>query len=264
MVDDQDTVTLPGVLLLETGDHDCQLLGCDGETLRIRVQGAVNLSKTVRLSFRRRGLIRVLGLVQGHQSVGAHTEVRVGLVALHSNDGMLYLEDFLSSALAVDQPDPSAYQAGKAGYYYRFPKPSEPSSGDGSFTRSTGADTPTERREPRIAVRVKVTYRVPGHDRVEAQAYNVSSNGLYLLSEHLLPPIGMDVEVDYPIPLHDRPLQAVLVGEVVWAMDSMSSGQGGGLGIRVSRVEDGAAGAAWKQYVDREASFDDSLPLSNL
>ena len=59
-------------------------------------------------------------------------------------------------------------------------------------------------------------------------------------------------------------LDTLLVGEVVWAMDSMSSGLGGGLGIRMSRIEDGTGGAAWKEYVEREASFDDSLPLSNL
>ncbi|MEC9073016.1 MAG: PilZ domain-containing protein, partial [Myxococcota bacterium] len=250
MVDFQDTNLVTGVVLLETGDHECVMLGCDGSTLRVRMRGEANLGKTIRLSFKARGLIRVLGLVTGTSGHGGDTEVRLALVALHSNDGMLYLEDFLSSSLSVNTPDPSAYQAGKSGYYYRFPKPSETEASEEAPEPAAATQTPSARREPRIAVRVTVTYKIHGMDRVEAQAYNVSSNGLYLLSEHRLPPIGLDVEVDYPIPLHDRPLHAMIVGEVVWAMDSMSSGQGGGLGIRINRVDDGAAGASWKQYVE--------------
>ena len=77
-----------------------------------------------------------------------------------------------------------------------------------------------------------------------------------------LPPVGTDVSVSYEIPFAGGSIEARLHGEVMWSMASMDSSTSGGVGVVLQRVEDGAGGDAWRDYVDSEADFGESIPLS--
>ena len=253
-----------GLVLSETGDHPCTVVRCEDGLLTVRLDAFVQLGANIRLSFEQlAGTVRVLARWMGMDRDDLGMELRCQLVALHATAGRDALEEFLEDVAGVEQPSDAQFKEGAGGLYYRFQAPEAPEERpDPSYKRTTTSDVQSERREARIAVRVEVSYRTDTEEAT-ARAYNVSSSGLYLLTESDLPTMGSDVEVSYPIPLHDRPLMATLYGEIVWIMDSMSAGTGGGLGIKISRIDDGANGGAWREYVARESSFGDSIALAD-
>jgi Tfp pilus assembly protein PilZ len=149
------------------------------------------------------------------------------------------------------QASKESFTAGAGGWFYRFPVGKE-SNMDTTELPAVGADT--KRREPRVTVRVGVSVR-HGLGTHRSRVYNVSYSGLFLTSEEVLPGMGDKVEVVYPIPLADRQSEIYIVGKVMWSAPGMSSAKGGGFGISVESVEDGANGDLWRRYVDHAASM---------
>ena len=111
-----------------------------------------------------------------------------------------------------------------------------------------------QRTERRVVVRVGVHFVLDG-EAYAGQAYNVSHNGVYIISDDILREQGAPIEVAFPVALHAKPFTVFLRGEVVWLMPGMSTRMGGGVGVRVSSIEDGCGGKAWEEYVNREAEF---------
>ena len=244
-------------LLLETGDVRCVVSECSAHQLTISVEGHVPESDTHRLavyhSGRASGLVRLLCKVVQVNTRGSQTNLQLRLLALHSTAGKPALRSFLVEGLGVTEPDEVAFQDGAGGSFYSCqenrPKPREKA----RVRRSTG-EVQAQRAERRIVVRVGVHFRL-GEETYPGQAYNISHNGVYIISDDILPEEGDTVEIAFPVALHAKPFTIYLRGEVVWLMPGMSTRQGGGVGVRVDTVEDGARGMAWTEYVNREAQF---------
>ncbi|MDP6945067.1 MAG: PilZ domain-containing protein [Myxococcota bacterium] len=245
-------------LLLETGDVRCVVHECAAQQITIVVEGHVPENETYRLAIyhsgRASGLIRLLCKVVQVKTSGSQTSLQLRILALHSTSGKHAIRDFLQEGLGTAEPDEEAFEDGAGGCFYSCTEPRpRPSVQRPRVRRSTG-EAKAERTERRIVVRVGVHFRL-GDETYAGQAYNVSHNGVYIISDDILPEEGAPVEVAFPVALHAKPFTIYLRGEVVWLMPGMSTRQGGGVGIRVDTIEDGAGGMAWTEYVNREAEF---------
>lgn len=248
------------ILLLETGDAPCDVVETRLDGLRLRTDRTVRVVGTVRLAFHHDGgapgAVRVLAAVDRASNLaeGGGTTLDIRYLALHSTAGRPCLESFLAEVIGLSTPDERAFKAGAGGWFYGFgatrPKPAERR----PVERTTGLVDQSQRREKRVAVRVPVVMKVEGV-AIKAQAYNISFSGLYILMDEDLPPEGTKVRVAYPVALHARPFTIHLVGDVVWCMPAMTSSQGGGVGVKISQIDDGAGGKAWLEYVAKEVDF---------
>ncbi|MCB9728643.1 MAG: PilZ domain-containing protein [Deltaproteobacteria bacterium] len=247
------------ILLMETGDVPGQILRKNAEGMRVHIDRVVSPGGTLKMAFHHHGSVsgpvRAMCAVDESKEFDGRTVIEVRFLALHSTAGQPCLQAFLTEFLGLATPEASSFKPGAGGVFYGFratrgvtPRP------QGPVSRSTGQVQHSERREQRVAVRVPVVVRV-GNDTFRAQAYNVSSSGIYLLANETLPPIGTRVVVGYPVALHAKPFNVKLTGDVVWVMPAMTATAGGGLGIRFTHIDDDADGAAWREYVTREAEF---------
>lgn len=245
-----------GTVLMETGDVPCRVTASDAQGMTIRIDRKVQTQGTLRLAFQHdgsvSGLVRLLAAVDGADEMQGGMEVQLRHLALHSTVGKALLRDFLTGVLEAPEVDDAAFKEGAGGWFYGFratrPVASAPKK------KATTAVIEADRREERVAVRVQVTIRI-GERTFSCQAYNISSSGIYVLADEALPGVGTQVEVTYPVALHARPFSIRLYGAVVWEMPAMTSSRGGGLGIKLHRIDDGAGGQAWREYVQREVEF---------
>ncbi len=252
---------ITAALLLETGDARCVALSVRPDGMRLRLDRPARVVGTVRLAFEydsevAAGVVRMLAAVDGTSSGGDTNQpvVDIRFLALHTTEGRLCLRGFLADVIGLSAPDEQAFKAGAGGWFYGFGGARPKAAGRTPVQRESGVVAASQRRDPRVAVRVPVVLQVDGAV-IKAQAYNVSASGLYVLLDEALPPVSTTVEVSYPVALHARPFTIALAGEVVWCMPAMTSSQGGGIGIQLSTIDDGAGGDAWREYVTREVEF---------
>jgi Tfp pilus assembly protein PilZ len=250
---------LEGTVLTETGDVACRVLAKDANGLTVRVGKELRTQGTLRLAFDHdgatAGVVRLLAAVEGTDAVGDEMDVHLRHLALHSTAGRACLREFLEGPLGIDAIDEAAFKEGAGGWFYGF-HATRPAARDAVKRKasSTAVIVESDRREQRVAVRVQVQVKHGARSAV-CQAYNISASGVYVMSEDLLPGVGAEVEVVYPVALHAKPFNVRLFGAVVWEMPAMTSTRGGGLGIKLSRIDDGAGGEAWREYVQREVEF---------
>ena len=259
-----NSVALKATALFETGDVPCEVIGVSSIGLEVRLGGFGRPQESLRLAFEHQGAhggsVRALCAVDGRREGSAGEVLYLRLIALHSTDGVLCITGFLQDGLGVDRINTAAFREGAGGWFYSFKarwkadETSEPAQAE-----STGS-VEQKRREARIAVRDEVTLLVDGESH-PARAYNISRSGVYVLVETTLPPVGVHLSITYEIPFSGGTVQARLHGEVMWSMASMDSATSGGIGVVLERVEDGADGAAWHDYVDSEADFGESIPM---
>lgn len=243
--------------MLETGDVRCAVIEAKQQYLVVHVEGHVPEDGSYRLavyhSGRASGLVRMLCNVDEVKTGMTGTSLKLRFLALHSTAGKPALRAFLQEGLGVSEPDEQAFQDGAGGSFYNC-KESRPKQVNRERVRRATGEVQAQRAERRVIVRVGVHFRI-GEDSYAGQAYNVSQNGVYIISDDILPAQGTQIEVAFPVALHAKPFTIFLRGEVVWVMPGMSTRQGGGVGVQVSSIEDGALGKAWEEYVNREAEF---------
>ena len=244
-------------LLLETGDVRCVVEKCSGTHMEIAVEGHVPEEGTFRLAIYHSGvtsgLIRLLCKVVQIQPSATQSTLELQYLALHSTSGRPALRAFLGEGLGVTA-DEDAFKEGAGGWFYSCGEaPQRPRSERERVRRATG-EVKAQRAEQRVVVRAGVHFKV-AETTYAGQAYNVSENGVYIMSDDILPAVGTPIEVAFPVALHARPFTIYLRGDVVWTMPGMTTPNGGGVGVRVATIEDGAGGKAWLEYVARESSF---------
>lgn len=244
-------------LLLETGDVRCSVEQATSSHMEIAVEGSVPEDGTFRLAIYHSGftsgLIRLLCKVVKVQTSAAKTLMTVQHLALHSTSGRPALRAFLLEGLGV-AADEDAFKEGAGGWFYRFGDVVQRRPPERERVRRATGEVKAQRAEQRVVVRVGVHFKV-SEETFAGQAYNVSEKGVYIMSDEILPPVGTPIEVAFPVALHAKPFIVYLRGEVVWIMPGMSTAKGGGIGVRVATIEDGAGGKAWNEFVMRESSF---------
>lgn len=255
---------LSATALFETGDVPCEVIGISPIGLEVRLKTSGRAQDSLRLAFEHNGAhggsVRALCAVDGRRESESGQVLYLRLIALHSTDGVLCITGFLQDGLAVERINTSAFREGAGGWFYSFKARWKSEAAEESPSASAHDEMEQKRREARIAVRDVVTLVVDGVGH-SARAYNISRGGVYVLVENVLPPIGVRVSITYEVPFSGGTVQARLHGEIVWSMASMDSATSGGIGVVLERVEDGAGGAAWHDYVDREADFGESIPM---
>lgn len=248
-------------LLLETGDAECVVLAIRPDGMRLRLDRPARVVGTVRLAFdydgaAASGVVRMLAAVDATASDGGVGQpvMDIRYLALHSTENKLCLRGFLADVVGLAVPDERAFKAGAGGWFYGFGGARPKAAASRPVARESGVVAASQRRDPRVAVRVPVMLTA-GAAAFKAQAYNISASGLYVLLDEALPEVGTPVEISYPVALHARPFTIHLAGEVVWCMPAMTSSQGGGVGVQLSSIDDGAGGDAWREYVTKEVEF---------
>jgi len=256
---------LRGVALFETGDVPCEVIGISAIGLEIRLDGFGRLQDSLRLAFEHGGphpgKIRALCAVDGRREGQGEDITYLRLVALHSVDGVLCITGFLQDELGVERVNTDAFKEGAGGWFYSFKARWKQETAEDAQEEASPESVEQQRREARVAVRDRVTVVARGVDHV-GRAYNISRGGLYILVEAGLPPVATDVTIRYEVPFEGGSVEARLHGEVMWSMASMDSATSGGIGVVIQRIEDGCDGGAWRAYVDSEADFGESIPLS--
>jgi len=259
-----NSVALKATALFETGDVPCEVIGISSIGLEVRLGGFGRPQDSLRLVFDHHGAhggaVRALCAVDGRRENESGEILYLRLIALHSTDGVLCITGFLQDGLGVERINTAAFREGAGGWFYSF-KARWKTGETKAETAAEPADAVEQkRREARIAVRDEVTLIVDGESH-SARAYNISRSGVYVLVETVLPPVGVHLSITYEIPFSGGTVEARLHGEVMWSMASMNSATSGGIGVVLERVEDGAEGSAWHDYVDSEADFGESIPM---
>ncbi|MBI1822485.1 MAG: PilZ domain-containing protein [Nitrospirae bacterium] len=102
-------------------------------------------------------------------------------------------------------------------------------------------DNLNRRRDPRVAVRFKATYRIVqpenGKERLKFQTHNLGSGGLMFYSDH---PIEVETHLEVSLFLDEEPIE--LIAEVIWMKKEPRTGQidpGYAIGLRFEIVTDG-------------------------
>lgn len=243
------------VLLMQTEDIPLSVADVDHEGMTVAVDSRLMLEGIVRVGFQHEGThsgyIVMATAAVSSISEDRRSELRLDYLALHSRAGFQCIQEFLKTRMDIDRIPENAFKAGAGGWFYRFP--AEDQTGTDT-TEMQAVGEGTKRREPRVTVRVGVSVR-HGLGSHRSRVYNVSYSGLFLTSEDVMPAMGDKVEVIYPIPVSGRQSEIYLKGKVMWFAPGMSSAKGGGFGISVESVEDGANGELWRRYVDHAASM---------
>jgi Tfp pilus assembly protein PilZ len=227
--------------------------------MELLVDGEIPEDATFRLAIYHSGvtsgLIRLLCKVVQVRTSAGQTTIELQYLAMHSTSGRPTLRAFLAEGLGVTA-DEDAFKEGAGGWFYTCGEapPRRPLKRERERARRSTGEVKAQRTEVRVVVRVGVQFTVAG-TTYAGQTYNVSENGVYIMSDDILPEVGTPVEVAYPVALHAKPFTIYLRGDVVWIMPGMTTSHGGGVGVRIATIEDGAGGKAWFEYVMRESSF---------
>mgnify|MGYP001071437684 CR=1 FL=1 len=244
-------------LLLETGDVRCTVTRSTATQMEVVVAGQVPEEGTFRLAIYHSGftagLIRLLTKVVQVQTSATQSTLELQYLAFHSASGRPAIRAFLLEGLGVTA-DEEAFKEGAGGWFYSFGAPVQGRNGERTRVQRSTGEVKAQRTQQRVVVRVGVRFKV-GEETYPGQAYNISERGVYIMSDEILPEVGTPVEVAFPVALHAKPFNIYLRGDVVWTMPGMSTSTGGGVGVRVATIEDGAGGHAWNEYVTRESSF---------
>lgn len=197
------------------------------------------------------GTVRCLTRVVSSRMDDAGRLIGVELLALHTVEGTEVLADFIAATLKLGRPDTASFTPGFGGHYYYFRQTAGVTQRP---TEEPQTAAESNRREPRIAVRVKVAFKLE-FTTYKGRAYNISSNGIYIASDAVLPRDGEVVQVVYPVAIHAKPVNLQLGGRVCWVAPGMTSSKGGGFGVLIETFNKEDDGALWAEYVRREMSF---------
>jgi len=173
------------------------------------------------------------------------------LTAIFSRDRGI-LETFIEEVMR-GRPEGAKFGARGAGWYL-WMQPKATMTDTQKQEREEAAHG--RRREPRVPVRVPVTCAIGGRP-VKARAYNVSTNGLYVLvklPKNKVPPKGTPIRVRYPVTVHIKPVELVLEGTICWVAEGTEKDQYG-LGLSLSAFEDASDEQLWSRYVQNELDF---------
>ncbi len=247
-----DKARIQAVLLTNTGNLALKVLSLGKSRMLVRTPEPVKLPANVRVGFAHRGVhkgrILMLAQVSSVQAETGTTLIKMEYKALHSMDGKECIVEFVADALGHAEVDDKAFNFGRGGWFYQLK--TEPTSA-ALAAEDAGA---SQRREERIPVRIPLMYAYES-EAYKAEAYNISFNGLFLLTESRLPPKESQLSVTFPI-LQGSQMQKVrLSGLVCWVGAGMSSVDGGGIGLLIKSWASEADAALWRAFVEREIEF---------
>ena len=169
--------------------------------------------------------------------------------ALHTMDGKECLTEFVIQSLGHSEVDPNAFSFGRGGWFYQLQSQVQ------SATPPEQEDSASQRREVRIPVRIPLMYAYDD-DAFRGEAYNISFNGLFVLTESRLPHKNDSLDITFPIVQGDQMQKVRLTGRVCWVGAGMSSNDGGGLGLLITSWATDADTSIWRAFVQREIDFD--------
>jgi hypothetical protein len=248
----QEKARIQAVLLTNTGNLALKVLSLGKSRMLVRTPQPVKLPSNVRVGFAHRGdhkgRILMLAQVSSVQVETGTTLIKLEYKALHSMDGKECITEFVRTNLGHEQLDERAFRFGRGGWFYQLK--AEPTAA-GSKQEDDGA---SQRREERIPVRIPLMYAFEG-DAFKAEAYNISFNGLFLLTESRLPPNGSELDVTFPILQGSHMQKVFLSGKVCWVGAGMSSADGGGIGLLIQSWTSDADHSLWRAFVQREIEF---------
>ena len=248
----QDKARIQAVLMTNTGNLALKVLSLGKSRMLVRTPQPVKLPPNVRVGFAHRGShkgrILMLAQVSSVQAETGTTLIKMEYKALHSMDGKECVAEFVQHTLGHSEIDEKGFNFGRGGWFYQLK--TEPV----SAAVAAEDDGASQRREERIPVRIPLMYAYEA-EAYKAEAYNISFNGLFLLTESKLPPKEADLGVTFPI-LQGNQMQKVrLSGRVCWVGAGMSSADGGGIGLLITRWASEADASLWRAFVEREIEF---------
>ena len=238
--------------MTNTGNLALKVLSLGKSRMLVRTPQPVKLPPNVRVGFAHRGShkgrILMLAQVSSVQAETGTTLIKMEYKALHSMDGKECVAEFVQHTLGHSEIDEKGFNFGRGGWFYQLK--TEPV----SAAVAAEDDGASQRREERIPVRIPLMYAYEA-EAYKAEAYNISFNGLFLLTESKLPPKEADLGVTFPI-LQGNQMQKVrLSGRVCWVGAGMSSADGGGIGLLITRWASEADASLWRAFVEREIEF---------
>jgi len=245
---------IQAILLTNTGNVALKVLSLGKSRMLVRTPQPVKLPNQVRVGFAHRGehqgRIVMLAHVSSLQAEAGTTLMKLEYVALHSMDGKGCLSEFVVRDLGHDEAEESRFRFGRGGWFYQLEVKSLPLVEE-ELEVEDGA---SQRREERIPVRVPLMYAHEG-DAFRGEAYNISFNGLFILTEARLPPRDALLDVTFPI-LQGTQMEKVRVtGKVCWVGAGMSAADGGGLGLSIEGWATQDDEDLWNAFVQRELEF---------
>ncbi len=245
------------VLMLPTADlqSTIQTIGRDG--LRMVALGKTPSRGTIRVRFEHKGaypgtcllLVKVVG-TREHDSGATELWLKHKAGWSGSRDTLV---EFLTMTLQHDDLPESGLSRQARGWGYVFPKYTAKPTDTGPVLtppcHTKPEPEPTyQRKEQRVTVRVPVRYSVGGTGALkDGHVYNVSPNGLFVLTDYATPKKNSTVQVHFPALTKRDGGAALLEGLVVWIADSM--GDRNGFGVQLARIDDGKGGAAWTKWI---------------
>lgn len=249
-----DKPRIQAILLTNTGNIALKVLSLGKSRMLVRTPEPVKLPNQVRVGFAHRGKhqgrIVMLAQVSSVQTEVGTTLIKLEYIALHSMDGKECLSEFVVRDLAHSDIEESRYRFGRGGWFYQLELKAIPIVRDDLEVE----DGASQRREERIPVRVPLMYAHAG-DAFRGEAYNISRNGLFVLTESRLPLQDDLVEVTFPI-LHGPQMSKVrITGKVCWVGAGMSAADGGGIGLKIEGWASQDDEELWGAFVQRELEF---------
>ena len=247
------TQRVQAVLLTNTGNVPLRVLSLGRTRALVRTTRPVRLPNKIRIGFAHHGehpgRILMLATVSSLQDNPESTMLKLDYVAIHSMDGKECLREFVSRDLGHQDIFESSFSYGRGGFFYRLDESHAPPKEE-----SPEVDGASQRREERIPVRVPLSFDHPtGHSTGEA--YNVSYNGVFILTEDELPPKGTVIEVSFPIRAQYDTHQVKFSGIVCWTGSGMTSAHGGGIGLQIDQWSSTDDSKLWQSYVRHEIEF---------
>jgi hypothetical protein len=184
--------------------------------------------------------------------------VRGRCKALHTSGTPGQLVDFAVGVLGLPTPSAESLTRGSGGWFCRFEAPSP----DGLKPLTGDASVVERRASPRVPVRMKLSYAWGGRI-YSGTAYNISEDGLFVLTDKGSPAHGENVRVICAIPVHAGNVSLQIQGRVVWLMDGQSAGKSG-FGILIEGFGASADGDLWRQHIQSELQFGGGVQVSKV
>lgn len=252
-----EKTSLQAVLLTNTGNLALRVLSLGRTRMLVRTPTPVKLPPQVRVGFAHRGAHRgrivMLAQVASVQMETGTTLVKLEYIALHSMDGQECLREFVKRDLKLANVSEPAFRFGRGGWFYQL-NGEDPAPSKETPETTEVEDGASQRREERIPVRVPLMFAY-GTDAYRGEAYNISFNGIFVLTESKLPTQDADVEVTFPILQANQMNKVRVATKVCWVGAGMSAAEGGGLGLLITRWASEDERALWNAFVQREIEF---------